>query len=71
MYFPTESHSSCFSGHSAGYDDEPGNVIPSASAALAIVFAVYIWLNVCQLNKWHVLGRYSPLRKHRDQDKHV
>ena len=41
---PTESHSANFSGLSAGNEDEPGSVIPRASAALAIVFAVYIFL---------------------------
>ena len=40
--FPIEAHSLCFSKDSAGKDDDPGIVIPSASAALAIVFAVYI-----------------------------
>jgi hypothetical protein len=39
---PIVVHSSSFSCDSAGKDDEPGRVIPSASAALAIVFAVYI-----------------------------
>lgn len=34
---PTESHSACFSGYSAGKLDEPGNVMPIASAAEAIV----------------------------------
>jgi hypothetical protein len=43
MVAPTESHSASFSGLSAGKEDEPGNVIPRASAALAIVFAVYIF----------------------------
>jgi hypothetical protein len=40
---PMESHSAVFSGYSAGNEDEPGRVMPKASAALAIVFAVYIW----------------------------
>jgi hypothetical protein len=40
---PTESHSANFSGLSAGNEDEPGSVIPRASAALAIVLAVYIF----------------------------
>jgi len=40
---PTDSHSSNFSLYSAGNEESPGRVIPSASAALAIVFAVYIW----------------------------
>jgi hypothetical protein len=39
---PIDAHSSCFSLDSAGNDEEPGIVIPMASAALAIVFAVYI-----------------------------
>lgn len=42
MTGPIELHSSFFSGDSAGNDDEPGNDIPMASIALAIVFAVYI-----------------------------
>lgn len=42
MTGPTEAHSSCFSFDSAGKEEEPGRVIPSASAALAIVLAVYI-----------------------------
>lgn len=42
MTGPIESHSLCFSMDSAGKDDDPGNVIPKASAALAMVFAVYI-----------------------------
>ena len=40
---PTEAHSSNFSVDSAGYDDEPVSVMPRASAALAIVLAVYIY----------------------------
>lgn len=39
---PTDLHSSIFSADSAGNDEDPGNVIPRASAALAMVFAVYI-----------------------------
>lgn len=39
---PTESHSFNLSCSSAGNDDDPGRVIPIASAALAIVLAVYI-----------------------------
>ena len=42
MTGPMESHSWCFSLDSAGKEDEPGNVMPKASAALAMVFAVYI-----------------------------
>lgn len=40
---PTDLHSSIFSVDSARKDDDPGSVIPSASAALAMVFAVYIF----------------------------
>ena len=39
---PTDAHSCSFSGYSAGKDEDPVRVIPMASAALAIVFAVYI-----------------------------
>jgi hypothetical protein len=46
MVAPTESHSVSFSGLSAGNEDEPGSVIPRASAALAMVFAVYIFRHV-------------------------
>jgi len=46
MAAPTLLHSSIFSGDSAGNDDEPGSVIPRASIALAIVFAVYIYASV-------------------------
>ena len=42
MTEPTDAHSSIFSGYSAGKDEEPGKVMPSASAHDAIVFAVYI-----------------------------
>ena len=42
MAGPTDAHSSCFSKDSAGNDEDPGNVMPRASAALAIVLAVYI-----------------------------
>lgn len=42
MTGPIEAHSSCFSCDSAGNEEEPGRVIPSASMALAIVLAVYI-----------------------------
>lgn len=44
MYDPTESHSACFSGYSAGKEDDPGRAIPRASVAEAIVFAVYIYV---------------------------
>lgn len=42
MAAPIEAHSCSFSGWSAGNEEEPVSVIPIASAALAIVFAVYI-----------------------------
>ena len=42
MAAPTALHSSNFSGDSAGKEEDPGSVIPKDSAALAIVFAVYI-----------------------------
>ena len=42
MAGPTDAHSSSFSKDSAGNDEDPGKVMPSASAALAIVLAVYI-----------------------------
>lgn len=37
MAAPTVSHSCIFSGYSAGKLDEPGRVMPIASAALAMV----------------------------------
>ena len=40
---PMLSASACFSGYSAGKEDEPGRVMPRASAADAMVLAVYIW----------------------------
>lgn len=43
MTGPTLAHSLIFSGDSAGYEDDPGRVMPRASAALAMVFAVYIY----------------------------
>jgi hypothetical protein len=43
MTGPIESHSAFFSGYSAGKEDEPGSVMPKASVADAIVFAVYIY----------------------------
>lgn len=43
MAEPTDAHSCSFSGYSAGKDEEPGSVMPRASAHEAIVFAVYIW----------------------------
>lgn len=39
---PTEAHSSSFSCDWAGNEDEPGSDMPIASAALAMVLAVYI-----------------------------
>ena len=66
---PAESHSASFSGYSAGKEDEPGRVIPRASAALAIVFAVYICdlINVVpyKFGPW-----YSLHHKHQAQDMH-
>ena len=46
MTGPTDAHSSCFSKDSAGKDEDPGKVMPRASAALAIVLAVYIYVPV-------------------------
>lgn len=43
MTLPMLSASACFSGYSAGKEDEPGRVMPSASAADAMVLAVYIY----------------------------
>jgi len=69
---PMESHSSCFSCDSAGKDDEPGSVIPKASAALAMVFAVYIcvvpWLRMAISNRYL---EHSRLRMHQDLGKHA
>ena len=42
MTGPTDAHSSCFSKDSTGNDEDPGKAMPRASAALAIVLAVYI-----------------------------
>ena len=42
MAAPTESHSASLSGYSAGKDEDPGRVIPRASAEEAMVLAVYI-----------------------------
>ena len=39
---PAARHSSSFSGSSAGCEDEYGSVMPSASAAHAMVLAVYM-----------------------------
>lgn len=41
-YLPANRHSTFFSGSSAGVELEYGRLIPNASIALAIVFAVYI-----------------------------
>ena len=46
MAGPTDAHSWSFSKDSAGNDEDPGNVMPRASAALAIVLAVYIYVSV-------------------------
>lgn len=48
---PMLSHSANFSGYSAGKDDDPGRVIPNASAALAIVFAVYICEKIVSIDQ--------------------
>jgi hypothetical protein len=63
MTTPIESHSACFSGYSAGKEEEPGRVIPRASVAEAIVFAVYIY------NQRHHQD-HSLHRKHLHLDKH-
>lgn len=47
---PIEAHSSCFSLYSAGKEAEPGRVIPRASDALAMVFAVYIFRKFCSVS---------------------
>lgn len=39
---PTRSHSSCFSLYAVGVEDEPGRVMPIASAAEAIVLRVVV-----------------------------
>ena len=63
---PTESHSSHFSLYSAGNEESPGSVIPSASAALAIVFAVYIWkIGIKAVKIWSHPADV-PLHKHQD-----
>jgi hypothetical protein len=41
---PTESHSASLSGYSAGKEEDPGRVIPNASADEAMVLAVYIYM---------------------------
>ena len=66
---PTESHSSNFSLYSAGNEESPGSVIPSASAALAMVFAVYIW--EIDVNRVELLGYHADvlLRRHQDPDR--
>ena len=67
---PASLHSSIFSADSAGKDDDPGNVIPSASAALAMVFAVYIF-GVLSIAAQKITGCYPLHRRHLAQDKHV
>ena len=42
MAGPMDAHSCAFSGYSAGNEDEPGRVMPRASAQEAMVLAVYI-----------------------------
>jgi hypothetical protein len=42
MTAPMDSHSLILSGYSAGNEEDPGRVIPIASAAEAMVLAVYI-----------------------------
>ena len=42
MAAPARRHSSSFAGSVAGVDDEWGRDMPSASMALAMVFAVYM-----------------------------
>jgi len=66
---PTESHSSNFSLYSAGKEESPGSVIPNASAALAMVFAVYIW--GVGVNKVEPGGYHAnvPLHRRQDQDR--
>ena len=48
---PTDSHSFTFSADSAGNEDDPVRVMPNASAALAMVFAVYIYLTALSRSK--------------------
>ena len=65
MVAPTESHSVSFSGLSAGNEDDPGSVIPRASAALAMVFAVYIF-STALAHEFVCIIRYSiPLHTRR------
>ena len=66
---PTESHSSSFSLYSAGKEASPGRVIPSASAALAIVFAVYIWRTEVTGAKARDYHANVPLRRHQVRDR--
>ena len=42
MVGPMLAHSCSFSGYSAGYEEDPGSVMPRTSAQDAMVFAVYI-----------------------------
>ena len=65
---PTESHSSNFSLYSAGKEESPGSVIPSASAALAIVFAVYIWGVDVNRAEPGIYQAYVPLHRRRGPD---
>lgn len=73
MAAPTEVHSWIFSGYSAGNDEEPVRVMPKASAALAIVFAVYICHAYTQLQEsWsNITCIYSHRHRRQDPDKHV
>jgi len=66
---PTESHSSNFSLYSAGKEASPGRVIPSASAALAIVFAVYIWRTKVNGVKTRSYHASIPLHRHQVRDR--
>lgn len=69
MAAPTEAHSRSFSGYSAGNDEDPGRVMPRASAALAIVFAVYIYPDVSRCRPQSIV--YLRLRRHQDRDMHA
>jgi len=42
MAAPAARHSSCLAWDSAGFEDEPGRVIPIDSMAVAMVLAVYM-----------------------------
>lgn len=67
---PTVLHSSIFSADSAGKDDDPGNVMPRASAALAMVFAVYI-LGALSIRAQKITGCYPHHHKRLARDRHV